>query len=671
MATVIENRKRIDEDKVAVLVADLQRTLEMDISAKSLIEERMLKDLRQYHGRYPHETENRLKRQADLSGSSTIFVNETRSRCDNAAARVGELLFPTEDRNFTLSPTPDPELSGALQLPIAEIQEAARITQEVAEERAEAMQRLIDDQLYQSDYNSQARDCIRDAVKLGTGILRGPYAKTSTNKRWTPQTASDGSTVHILEMDKTIRPAVRRVSPFDFYPDMAATDLDNCEHFFERKYMSRRMLQQLLEHPAYIRSQVVKVLENVQEGRDANRRNQDIHRRLQEISDVYSTDAQSDSGYEVWTYTGAVSQDMLDAAGIRSKGPDYLERQVEVEFVDGIAIRVALLPLDTEEIPYSAFNWIPADGSVFGFSLATILRAPQEVVNKAWRTMLDNAALSVGPQVVMDKAAVEPSDGSPYLTSRKVWYKKDQGKSVRDVFHAFTIDSTQPQLTEIFNTGQELADQESNMPRLLSGDVGDVPIQTATQTAMLMNAANSFLRSIAKQWDDRITVPLIRRYYDWNMQFHSDPEVKGDMEIKPRGASSLMIKETQTNLLFQLLSMAQTPNLAPLTKFPELYRKVIETMHINPDEIVKSNEQIMTEAQETAQQPTELQQEQQFEAEQNQADRQLDLIMTIIKESGKKEIADEQVEAEILKVLRQEQTKQDEMTLKATVGSGI
>ena len=45
---------------------------------------------------------------------STVFVPITRPYCDAAAARVADMLLPTDDRAWSIKPTPYPELSGGV-----------------------------------------------------------------------------------------------------------------------------------------------------------------------------------------------------------------------------------------------------------------------------------------------------------------------------------------------------------------------------------------------------------------------------------------------------------------------------------------------------------------------------------------------------------------------------
>jgi hypothetical protein len=89
-------------------VDGLQRTANNQVLKKQLIEDRWVEDLRQYHGRYDADTEKNLNNDKT---KSRLFVNKTRTKTHGWEARLSDLLFPTDVRNWAISATPVPELS--------------------------------------------------------------------------------------------------------------------------------------------------------------------------------------------------------------------------------------------------------------------------------------------------------------------------------------------------------------------------------------------------------------------------------------------------------------------------------------------------------------------------------------------------------------------------------
>ena len=222
------------------IVGELTARLTEQQSKRTEVEERWLADLQQYHSQYPPKFKSKLEAQAEATGSSTIFVNQTRPKCNMAESRVGDMLFPVDARNWAID-------LPAERWTAEEDDPQSQMIMEDAQARAKRMQGEIDGQLQDSDYNRKGRDCIHDAAVLGTGILRGPVTMQSAEKSW--QQVADG--VYEMVMIQNDRPGVVSVNPWDFFPDMTARGAPDLEFAFERDYLTRLQVQKMLKEPGY------------------------------------------------------------------------------------------------------------------------------------------------------------------------------------------------------------------------------------------------------------------------------------------------------------------------------------------------------------------------------------------------------------------------------------
>ena len=131
------------------------------------------------------------------------------------------------------------------------------------------------------------------------------------------------------------------------------------------------------------------------------------------------------------------------AAGVELDPDDPLnEFDGVVVFCGRHVIKAVLNPLDTEEWPYSVWNWAVDDFCIFGYGVPWLCRNEQAILNTTWRMMLDNASKSAGPQVVAKRHAIVPSDGNGELTPWKLWYADESVQDVRNVFSVFTAPVT-------------------------------------------------------------------------------------------------------------------------------------------------------------------------------------------------------------------------------------
>lgn len=562
------------EEDLQVLGAKLHRLAQDQVAARQLIETRWLSDLRQYHGEY---TQAELER---MEGRSSVFVNITRNKTRAAISRLADMLLPNDDRNYGLKPTPIPETSALVP------EEQKQAAKEGVDEAARLMEDQIADDFEEARYYAHARDIIEDACIYGTGILKGPTIVNRTRKAWSTDPATG---VSALEIQQEYRPSVERVDPWDFFPDMSAQTMDEAEFVFERKLINKKQLRELAELPGVMLDQLRQAMEAGDGyGHIAND-------RRDELREITGVDTVSNAKrWELWEYWGPLDKDELSAAGVEVDDDPLVEYTGSVLMVGNYVIKAALNPLDTGAIPYSTFNWEADGSSIFGFGVPYLMRQPQKVTNAAWRMMMDNAAVSAGPQVVVNKRAVTPEDGDWTVKRMKTWLATGD-VPVNQAFGIYGINSNQGDLSAIFQMAQQLADTETNLPILLQGEGvrGGPGAGTATGMQMLMNNSNIVLRSAVKNWDDGITVPTVRRFYDFHMAYTDRPEIKGDFDVIAKGTSVLIAREEQQEKLMMLAQLAgSNPEFAKMTDWQAMYREILRTMQVSADDVTRDDEEL-------------------------------------------------------------------------------
>lgn len=624
----------IATESLTGLVGKLQRLADDQVNAKVLIENRWYEDIRQYHGRYPANTELALKG----SDKSKLFVRATRTQVSSWEARLGDLLFPTEDRNWGIAPTPVPELSSAMKRAAdtmpdavqkanelqqqgqgeqaqavadtanAVMEETKKLEKEMKQARsaAELMEAQIEDQLEEGLYNIRSRECLHDMVKLGTAVMKGPVLTGRTRRSWKKDdsAAQPGSaSVYKLDLQRDGRPEYTRVNPWNFYPDMSARTPDESEFSFELHLWNDKDLRGSVKKLGLNAEKVIELLRE--------KPKQPLPQYWQILREITSNaQATIEGRYQVWEYHGSLEyEDLATIAAATGetqllqmvKDNPLAEAAVVIWFCQGKLLKFGPHPLDSCESLYSVVPFERDETSMFGFGVPYLMRDSQAALNAAWRMMMDNGALSVGPQIVIDQDAITPTDGEDWtLKPLKVWLtsttsltKLPEGYKPFQVFH---VDSRLDQLVSIIELAQKFIEDESNMPKVAMGDQGN-HIQTAQGMSMLMNSANVVFRRVVKNVDDFLTVPNIRRIYDWNMQHSPREEIKGDYEVQARGSSVLLVRELQSqNLMGMLEKFGAHPVLGPLFIWPEIARKLCQSQMLHADELVKSDEVIDQEA---------------------------------------------------------------------------
>jgi hypothetical protein len=154
---------------------------------------------------------------------------------------------------------------------------------------------------------------------------------------------------------------------------------------------------------------------------------------------------------------------------------------------------------------------------------------------------------------------IKPLNNIAELRPRKGWVAAEDAdpKDVKDAFHYIEMPMMQNELESIIMLGLRFAETITGLPMMLQGQTGSGP-DTLGGQQMANNNASTTQRSVARNFDDRITVPHIRRYYSY-LLIHGDDEEKGDYSIVARGSSVLVERDIQAQTIIQLGNMVVNP----------------------------------------------------------------------------------------------------------------
>ena len=505
-------------------------------------------------GQYPRQS-----RAGD--GRSRLYLNVTKPKTDAAVARVQEMLVPNDDRPWEINPTPIPELADEdmermLTLGDGTQAKAADVAGVVlgkAKAKAEKMADWIEDQFVEGAAYSEMRKVIRDAGRLGTGCLKGPFPVVKTDRRW----AMAGNVATLMLAEKT-SPTSRRVDIRDVFPDPACGEcIHDGSYFVERDYLTARQLRKLAKVEGYDAAAIAAAL---REGPRANARD------AKRFRDQAGESVKDSDVFEVFYYYGDVEPETLLALGVDKE--TIREDDLELASVPSIVtmlndrpIKAAINPLETGEFPYDLFPWEIVEGQPWGRGVPRKMRAAQLMLVAAVRALMENGGLTKGPIVVIGDG-VQPMPGGNYEIAGRTMYRftpTEANNDVNKAFAMFSIPSAQKELSAIIDFALRMADELTNLPMLLQGQQGTAP-ELVKGMQMLMANANAPLRVIAKQFDDFLVVPHLRRYYDWGMQ--SGPEdARGDLEVAARGSTALIQREFAREVLAQSYPMTQDERL--------------------------------------------------------------------------------------------------------------
>jgi len=454
-----------------------------------------------------------------------------------------------------------------------------------AQKAARNMEKLIHDQLEESNGVSELRNALFEAAMLGTGIIKGPFSFNKTLHRWN----KEGDTREYKPVQVRV-PRVEFVSCWDFYPDPNATSIDECDFIIHRHKFNRSQLRGLRNLPYFDKDAIRNTLSegpNYEEKYFENQLNEENN-----IED-YSTDR-----FEVLEYWGIMDADYAREVGIDlpESIDDLDEVQINAWTCGGMLLRAVINPFTPPNIPYHAFPYERNPYSFFGIGVPENMSDSQQIMNGHARMAVDNLALAGSLVFDVDDSALVGGQ-SMEIYPGKIFRR--QAGMPGQAIHGLKFPNTAPENMMMFDRFRQLADEQTGLPSYSHGQTG---VQSMTRTAsgmsMLLGAASLNIKTVVKNIDDFLLKPLGEAYFHWNMQFiEEDIDTVGDLEINAMGTSSLMQKEVRSQRLTMFLQTAQNPTIAPFIKVSKLISELAYTLDLDPDEILNDPEEAAIAAQ--------------------------------------------------------------------------
>ena len=265
-----------------------------------------------------------------------------------------------------------------------------------------------------------------------------------------------------------------------------------------------------------------------------------------------------------------------------------------VWFSGGKVIKVMLNPIQGYRVPYHIFPYERSPHQFWGTGVPRMMRDSQTTMNAATRIWIDNLALSSGPMMEVNTgllaAGEDPTDIHPWRV-----FLREGGDGSMAAVRFYQPVANANGLNQIVELFRRFADETTSLPSYTHGEQTRSLNKTATGISMLMGAANVALKSTIKNIDDFLLEPMVSALFHFNMEFGTNEKAKRDLKVISRGSTALIQKEVQSQRLLQFLSLVSNPMDAALVDRNQLLRDIAQSLDIDPDEVIKSEERLQAE----------------------------------------------------------------------------
>jgi hypothetical protein len=562
----------------------------------------------------------------ESANQSGIFLNFTQMKSMSAYSQIMNVMSGVDGYPWYIKPTPQPELIKLGYKSVAEAEKIPNLPEYLKQNIVKAnvacdgMQVKIKDNLSETYWEEKFSRGVLDLVVLGTMIVKGPFSSSPSKKKWVlvdqenqeelpmnqmgqeqsnmqglgaQQTGASEKVYKLVsDAEEDPRPDLEIVSPFEFYPDPAAVDIKDALWAIHRHVMNKAQLLELANVPGFNVEEINKAVEANPKG---NWTAETWESRVFALNQRQTPMARGDRYVvlEHWGYVGGLE---LQSAGVEMpKDFDKNKQYMACLWTVGeYCIKIAMSSFEVPYIPFVVCPYEKVLYSIWGRGLPEKMRDPQDIVNAAARAMVDNMGIAAGPQVIYDTSRMINGFKFEGIKPWGVWPLKTLEGITAPPVTFVPVPSILGDLKVLQDNFKMFIQEVTSMPDMTGGYAGSASGQhnrTASGMSMLFNAANSYIKGVLLNLDNNITKPIVRRLYDWNMQYSSNMEIKGDFSIEAGGVARMISNEGREASIAELIQLMQDPDYKPYINKENILKEWIRIRGFNSTDIINSDGQ--------------------------------------------------------------------------------
>lgn len=442
------------------------------------------------------------------------------------------------------------------------------VTIDPARQGAIKMEKLIHDQLDESEADKHLRNFVFEMCLFGSGVMKGPFAFDKEYPKWSAEGTYEPEFKTIANSEQ--------VSVWSFYPDPEARSIEESEYTIQRHRMNKHQLRTLKKRPMFRSESIEKAIEL------------GPNYVAEYWEDILEDDSTTEdyTRYEVLEYWGWVDREEAEKSGLEipEKFADSDEVQVNVWVCQNQILRLVLNPFTPARIPFHLAPYELNPYSMFGIGVAENMEDTQLLMNGFMRMAVDNAALSGNILIEVDETNLVPGQSMDIYPGKI--FRRQAGAPGQAIFGTKFPNITQ-EILFMFDKARQLADEATGMPSFAHGSTGVMGVgRTASGMSMLMGAAAQNIKAVVRNIDDYLLSPWGKAHFAFNMQFNFDEIFLGDLEVLSRGTESLMRNEVRSQKLLQFMQMTANPMMSPFVKYEYVLKELAKSMDLDEDRLL-------------------------------------------------------------------------------------
>jgi hypothetical protein len=160
--------------------------------------------------------------------------------------------------------------------------------------------------------------------------------------------------------------------------------------------------------------------------------------------------------------------------------------------------------------------------------------------------LANNMGISSGPQVGVNVSRLPPGEDITEMYPWKIWqFQSSEFNDGSQPLQFFQPQSNANELMAVFEKFSARADEDTMIPRYMTGESSPGAGRTSSGLSMLISNAGKGIKQVISNIDRSVIVPSIERLYQDNLRYSKDPDLIGDVKAVAKGATSLVVKEAE------------------------------------------------------------------------------------------------------------------------------
>ena len=601
-----------------------------------------------YRGKYP----SKISKANELANERGIFVNQTRRKVNSAKIKVNTLLFEDGKVPFSITPSRKPRFYPPdIQAP----PDRPDLLEDAILERSKQMEFKIRDIFERTNYNEEVQHAIHEMCLYGTGCTKGISLEYKNFPVYSTVSTPEQMVSVESFLEEELMPTCKFVSIWNVFPSPEAINAEDADYVIQRSFLSKIQLRKLAKtSEGFIPGSLKKVIEEeigLAHGWDDSE-------HPKKYNETSSTRLKK---FEVLEFWGRLDgKDLAPHLPIESEDiPDAIP--IVITVIGDVVVKIAENPFD-DTLPFHFCNWQKNPESIWGDGIYYAIRDAQAILNFSYAMMVEGKSLSAAPLTVIDPNAFEPGTDTEQIYPGKQFRVKP-GASVRDSFSSVQIPDVTSGLLQVIQQLEREADLDSGQTSIGYGDMSPAQTKTATGMSILNSNANRQTADVVRSVSSMIT-KNVQAVYRWLMVDSTDMTIKGDYEAISTGYEQYVAKEVHNTQLINFLQViGQFPEIKQYLKNEAFTRPLLRAFNMEPDKVVKTEEEVTQEMQaqsQAQQQQLEAQAQAQAQAVAQQIQQQTQAAAQLAQQKSQLEQQEEQVKAQTAIAVEQNKAILDE-----------